>query len=987
MGIEILRFLHLDALSIGGPLALVLLLSVPLVFVLGAGSLSGMGAIRHHLATAVRCLLIVCLVLALSHAECIRSSYDQTVIFLIDHSKSIRATEEDEATKFVQRSQAKIRAGKDRIGVVRFDGEAAIEQLPAERLQGGAPAQPLRPHQTNIAKALRLAMAMFPADTARRVVVISDGNENAGRAVDELRAFEANEVSIDVAPARYERAAEVLIEKVVCPSAASLNSVMTLTAVIRSQQATAGRVAVYLDDVQLPLESSDSVKLNAGLNTLAWKIPLHHGGANRFRVAFVPDHAADDTMPENNQATGFTLVGDPNRTLLLANPDEMASAGVLREALEAEDVRVDAQAVGSMSIDPLSLLPYSLVILQNVPAYSLAGDSLRTISSYVHEQGGGLIAIGGDRSFSVGGYFQTPLEDVLPVETNRDQVRMLQLALVLIIDRSGSMAGDKLELAKKAGAASADLLSRLDELGVIAFASDVEWISPLAKCSNKAAVKTRIANIGLGGGTELAPAMSAATQAMRGSGAATKHVIILTDGRSQWADFDSLARGLAVGGVTITTVGVGPDVDADLLRRIAKLGKGRYYPVTDPKHVPQIFARETMLVSRSNLSDEPFVPQVRADLNRLMSGVTESEIPALGGYVVTVAKPGVDVTLLRQTKDRADPVLASWQAGLGRAVAFTSGGWASNWGHDWAGWPQFGRIWAQICRWTSRTADARGFEIHSEVDAGKVRMRLEAADRANAPLKFLTIAGQAIGPKFVSQPLTVRQTGTGLYETEFEAGEPGSYVVQLAYQGSQADGESVGGVVRTGVSVAYSPEFRSLRSNEPLMNEMARRTGGRTLAMSDAENVFDASLIRPMRTSRPIWSALLKLAVILFLLDVAIRRVAIDPRKIAATIRGYVADMSGRIGNERQSEVVLTDLKGVREKVRAEKTGAGDAAVSEPYVASASGGVQSDERDMISSALESERVGEPRSENVVDAGGASDETTARLLKSKKRRQN
>src|SRR5690606_5278540 len=183
------------------------------------------------------------------------------------------------------------------------------------------------------------------------------------------------------------------------------------------------------------------------------------------------------------------------------------------------------------------------------------------------------------------------------------------LAMILVLDRSGSMAEtqrgfSKLDLAKEAALGVLDLIEPRDLLGVIAFDSTAEWIVPVQPAANRLAFASSIASLAPQGGTNLAPAIEEALGAFTGIEASVKHLIILSDGRSSSGAFEALTNRLRALGVTVSTVGIGSDADQELLENISIWGGGRYYFTEDIQTVPQIFAVETMVVSRPILINE-----------------------------------------------------------------------------------------------------------------------------------------------------------------------------------------------------------------------------------------------------------------------------------------------------------------------------------------------------------------------------------------------
>ncbi len=535
------------------PVYLALLALLPLLVLFSFRSLAGLGRVRHALVAALRCLVAAAFIIALAGPELRRTTDDQTVVFLLDHSRSVPVEQQQAAFQFVQRAAEAMRPGKDRLALVTFDGVPSIEQSARDRLLIDTPGASGKPDRTNIEAALRMATALFLPDAARRIVVLSDGNENSGDAMRQTGQAADAKIPIDVLPLSYAHDSEVVFERLWVPPTAALDETVRLNLVLRTQRRVSGRVLLYHQDRPVDLDpSSDElslpVVLQPGTNRTTISLPLAVPGVHRFWAVFKPDDLSEDSIATNNEGRAFTVVGGPQKVLLIATSEPTSgtldgeSARILAETLRAQGITCDLRRTGSPPLDLISLLDYSLVILSNVPAHLLAADEIAALAAYVRELGGGLVAVGGDSAFSVGGYYQTPLEEVLPVETNPQKLHLLSTAMVFVIDKSGSMMGEKLELAKRAAVASVELLSPMDQVGVVAFDGLPDWVVRITRCTDKGGIIRRIHGIGVGGGTVMYPGIEQAAIGLSGVEADARHVIVLTDGQTPQANYGRLLR-------------------------------------------------------------------------------------------------------------------------------------------------------------------------------------------------------------------------------------------------------------------------------------------------------------------------------------------------------------------------------------------------------------------------------------------------------------
>ncbi len=863
------------------PAWLWLLLLIPILVLASLRSLAGLDPVRRVLALIFRGFVVLLVACCLADIERVRKNDDLTVMFLMDRSASAESLERFQE-EFIHEATDKLPPG-DRVGMIDFARSSFLQQLP---MRGGyfispgrLPAMP-DAERTDVASAIRLAMATFPHDTAKRIVLMSDGNDNMGDVLAEVRRAKADGIPIDVVPLQYERRNEIYFERMIAPAYAEPGEQVTLRMVLHTQRRASGTISLYHNGrlVEMPPDRA-RVELTPGSNPLMVKLGVDAPGAQTYEAIFQPDGDSMDAVALNNRANAFSFVGGSSPALLVSADRRGDRAFV--DAVRSERVAVEMKSTDELGdFTLLQMMSYSSIILSNIPAATFTDQQLRDMATFVKDMGGGLIMLGGPDSFGAGGWIGSPLEEVMPVSFEIKHKKVIPRGALVLIMHScevprGNFWGK--EMAKK----SVDTISSQDYIGVLAYSyspGGANWEVPLGLNTNKEAVKAKIDRMQIGDMPDFGQTMEMAYKELmtgRGKDAAQRHIIILSDGDAQPPPKELVDR-MVQAKITASTIGIGwgAHVQEVALRDIATKTGGTYYAARNPKQLPQIFVKESQVVRRPLIIDEPFTPRVYHATSELLSGFERGgePIPSLGGFVLTSVKqsPHVLLPLVRTTEEGEDPLLAHWQYELGKTVAFTSGYWPS-WGEAWTAWPKFAKFWAQTVRWTMRQETPANFDTHTKIEGNRGRITVDALDKNAGFLNNLQLRTNVIGPDGAPAPLEFNQTGPGHYEAEFEIDKAGSYLANVLV----FDGNKSVGTLRTGLSVPFSPEYRDLRPNEPLLRQIADLSGGRWLDMPPAQaGVFNHDL-PPSTARRSAWEWVLAwLLLPAFLLDVAVRRLA-----------------------------------------------------------------------------------------------------------------
>lgn len=830
------------------------LVLLPLLVYYFLRSLTDFARWQRLASLAGRMAIVLLLVLALAGLTALRPTHEQYVVFAVDKSLSVSDESRKQAEEYIDRALQAL--GNNRAAFLSFAAEPGL--VHTER---GKDASKLDENGSDLAAAIEAAAAGVPPSYVPHLVLLSDGNQTAG---DALKAALRAGVPVSTVPLKTRDDPEVQVSAVNVPAQVREGEPFYVEAVLDANHDDEATVEVFRNEHKI---LSEKQKIKKGENRFRFRQTLER---ERLATYTVKVKGAKDTLLDNNSAFGLVFTSGKPRVLLVEGDPKLAR--YLESALDQEGIQVDVRPPRGMPDSLADLQNYELIILSNVPASShVAGASLtqrqmEIVRTYVQDLGGGLIMLGGDQSFGLGGYYKTVLEEILPVRSDFEKEKEKpSIAMMLVIDKSGSMGGTKIEMAKDAAKSAVELLGPNDKVGVIAFEGETYWVCEIMPCSNKGYILDRISSIEAGGGTVMYPAMEEAYEALKGVAAKLKHVIILTDGVSSPGDFEGITQSMANERMTVTTVGVGSgadgDVDKPLLEEIARIGKGRFYYTEDPSSIPQIFAKETVTASKSAINEQPFLPQVVRP-TPVLSGIDFESAPFLLGYVLTKPKPTCEFIL---ASEKGDPLLAWWRYGLGMTAAFTSDA-KSRWAAEWLTWPGYSKFWAQVVRHTMRKGDARGIVVQVEHKDRKATVTLDAVDPAGRFLNHAETELTVIDPHLGTKKVALTQTAPGRYTAEFDTPHAGAYHLEIAqkHQGKLLYRQS------RGLAVGYADELRLRPTNEELLQAIARSSGGRY--DPPAEELF-AATDRAAARATPLWPYLVTAAALLFLLDVALRRI------------------------------------------------------------------------------------------------------------------
>lgn len=818
----------------------------------------------------LRAVLVVFVVLAMCVPALRLSTSAGTVVVIADRSRSMPPDAEAQQRELIELID-RARGARDRLAVVSFGARAAVERPPEAGGTFDGFSQGVGPDASNLDAAIERGLSLVVPGEPARLLVLSDGLWTGAEPVRAAGRAAAQQVAIDYRLLSRGRANDVAIERVEGPRRVAEDESFLLHAWVRAPRAQRLTYALYRDGQRL---SDGERQVTAGLTRLTFRERVESAGVHRYEVRVqVPE---EDPLPENNRARWLVDVAGRRPVLVVTESNEPA----LARLLERGGLDVRAGVPGSVDWSLAALDGYAAVVMENVPAWAMADDAMRMLGAWVQQQGGGLLMTGGERSFGPGGYFESPLATVLPVSMElRPEHRKLSLGVVVALDRSGSMrqrvggGRTKMELANLGTARVLDMLTPLDELGVLAVDTRPHEITPMQRVpSEPGALRDRLLRMeSMGGGIYIYEALTAAYEMLQESDAGTRHLILFSDAADSVREqgYRELLETYEREGITVSVIGLGTrgDKDAALLEDIARRGGGRIFFTADPGRLPELFAEDMMIVERSAFIREPTPLRATAGLGPIL-GRAVDEPPAAGGYNLTYLREGATPAILTADEFTA-PFVAAWQAGLGRTAVYTGeadGAYTGPIGQ----WGSIGELFNSLVRWTAGEIEPlpETMMLRQEVDRGVYRVLLELdphrpMETTVRPPVVRTLHEQDEGEP-EAQRTRMRWVGADLLAAEVPIDAQGAVLTRV-------DVPDHGRMRLPPVALPYSPEFAPVQDDgRQMLRRLARITGGEERV--DLGGLWQA-MDRAVRY-RPIAHWLLVAAALVLLMEVLERRTA-----------------------------------------------------------------------------------------------------------------
>lgn len=820
-------------------------------------------ALRRNAApfrTALRIGCVVATALALSAPTWERHSKAVTVIAVIDESASVSEAVWSQETRWLEQVRHRaVVADPQGFQILRFARTPAKAiNLLAPRPKGEAALG------TNIAMALGLALGQVPPDRLASVLLITDGKETHGNAASVIPAYRKRKIPIFARPVPVDTPGDVAIVR------------MTAPPVVRPK-------AGFAIDVELTATREGPVRVNlvqdggperGGSASEQTAVLSPHGDTWRGRVSFQVRIEAEspsvfrvtsqgrprDERPDND---GATLVIRPHarpRVLVIA---ANGKPGAFENVLRAQDLEV--QTVSVARLPPASDLDRTTLVVLADSAGTIPRAWQDALAAGIRN-GLGLVVAGGASGLPAG-----PLGDLLPVlpdpVTERKEP---SLALGLVIDRSGSMSGPKMDLTREAARATAEKLAPEDLITIVVFDSQPHTVVTLQPAANRQRILSDISQISASGGTNLGPALRDALEQLIPVAAPKKHLIVLSDGQSPGEGIAELVETAVAANVTVSAVGVGDGADLALLQSMSSRGGGRFYHARDPASIPRIFTKETHEMNMGEAADtRTFLRSARKSDLFAASGIDRA--PPLHGRTRIRPRPRTDV--LVETPDHT-AMLVRGNVGLGRVIV-----WASDldghWSSDFARWPGYPKFWTQIVRNALRREGANETAIDLRADRGRIFISIPQAGTGTVDL----FAFQRDTERLLKWPAPAKTKpllplSTGRWGAEFSMADD---TVAVAAQVRVTD-ESGGISEAEGfLSLPPAPEFSIGSDGSALLRMLTSATRGQMIS-DDLRPLFDPA--EPHAIQRvPLRAPLLWVVLALFLAELGIWR---------ATFRGPV---------------------------------------------------------------------------------------------------
>ena len=828
---------------------------------------AGLPKSRAMTSLFVRLGLLGVLVMALAEPRAVRSRDVMSVVFAMDVSDSIYSP--DDALKYVTETVQNHRPkGKqDEAGLIIFGKTPACELSPSMSFPFEAFNSQVDRGATNIEQTLSYAGALLPEDNQGRIVLISDGVQTEGSLSRILDDLKARGVAVDVLPIDYSYSNEVWMERLDLPQAVKLGESYEAGMLVKALSGGKGKLVLRENGNVI---AEQEIEYKEGTNRYTVPITLRSTGYYEY-TASIEVPKAQDSLPQNNSVLNYIFVEGEGKVLLVTDGSgDRRDWERLERAIRDGERAVERIDGMDLPRDAASLMPYDCIVFVNVPHDQFDVQQLQAVRDSVYNLGSGFLMVGGANSFGPGGYHRTVIEEILPVSMDVSQKKVLPKGALAIILHTCEFAEGN-TWGKRITKQAIKVLGAQDEVGVLAYTqSGEQWLFELTPAGEYEKLVPSINGAQIGDMPSFQNTMQLGLKGLMKSDAATRHMIIISDGDPQ-PPTPALIKDFIDAQVSVSMVAIFPHggLEISKMQSVAEVTGGRYYFPDDPNQLPAIFIKESKTLKRSMLQNKHFTPEV-AFPSPILKGI--EGFPELKGYVITTAKGHPAMTILTAPPDAddaddQDPVLSVWQHGLGKTAAFTSD-FSANWGEQWQQWDHFQPFVKQLLTDISRVKKDGHLRMSTHTSGGDAVIVVEDFHPEEG---FLDINAKLAGPNQKTENIQLKQVAPRRYQATVPLWGHGRYHVVAQGLGGERKDLAFGGFI-----VPYSPEYLRFRSNHQTLQEVADRTGGRVLTGDPAKDDIYSRGRAPKRSSKPIFDWLLVALAILVPIDVALRRIQLD---------------------------------------------------------------------------------------------------------------
>ena len=830
----------------------------------------GLPKTRGTVSLFVRLVLLGLFAMVLAEPRAVRSKDVMSVVFAVDVSDSIYSA--DQALKYVTDTVQSHRPKKsDEAGLLIFGKTPAIELNPSMSFPFEALNSQVERGATNLEQALSMSSVVLKEDVQGRVVLVSDGVATEGNLSRMLGDLKSRGVAVDVLPIDYTYNEEVWLERLDLPQQVKLGETYEAAMVLSSLSDGKGKLVLRENGSIL---AEQEVEYKAGKNRYSVPITLRSAGYYEY-TATIEVPKAQDSLNQNNTVLNYIFVEGEGKVLLVVDSvGDRRDWERLEQAIKEGERAVEVMNGADLPNDAASLMPYDTIIFCNVPHDEFNVQQMQAVRDAVYNLGAGFLMVGGPNSFGPGGYHRTVIEEILPVTMDVSQKKVLPKgALAIILHTCEFPEGNT--WGKRITKQAIKVLGAQDEVGVLAYTQKGEdWLFELTPAAKYEDLVPLINGASIGDMPSFQNTMQMGLKGLKKSDAATRHMIIISDGDPQ-APTPQLVKEFVDNQISVSMVAIFPHggLDISKMQGVAEVTGGRYYFPEDPNQLPAIFIKESKTLKRSLLQNKTFVPTIGFP-SPVVKGL--EGMPELKGYVITTAKGHPAMQILNgppdaEQSDSLDPVLSVWQHGLGKTAAFTSD-FSTNWGSNWQQWDRFQPFVKQLLTDISRVKKDGHLRLSTHTSGGDAVIVVEDFHPEES---FLELNTKLSGPGQKTENVQLKQVGPRRYQATVPLWGHGRYHAIAQGLGGDRKDLAFGGFI-----VSYSPEYLRFRSNRQALQEIADRTGGKVLSGDPTKDAIYTRGRTPKRSSKPIFDWFLIALAILVPLDVAIRRIQIDFRAI-----------------------------------------------------------------------------------------------------------